>query len=261
MSELTSGSSLTGAPYPGAPVTYVEAVESGAVLRPLRWGLPDILIALLLALFVPLVVVSGVLSAGVSRTGAVVLMLSLTLPWVGFGLWPLVTTRVQGNGATIDLGFSLRRVDVIWGIGGGIACLLLGTAVGWLTEKVFGSFDSAAGDALASAEVARWVVWAFALCASIGAPVFEELCFRGLAFAALARSSSRLGLPPVPIATIGSALLFALVHLEPVRIPVLLTIGLVLSLLRARTGRVGASIVAHSFNNLVAVVGILVVYP
>jgi membrane protease YdiL (CAAX protease family) len=261
MSELTSGSPLTGAPYPGAPVTYVEAVASGAVLRPSRWGLPDVVIALLIALFVPLVVVSGVLAAGASRNGAVVLLLSLMLPWVGFGIWPLVTTRLQGNGATIDLGLSLRRSDLLWGIGGGIACLVLGTAVGWVTEKLFGSFDSAAGDALASADVARWVVWAFALCASVGAPVFEELCFRGLAFAALARTASRRGLPAVPLATFGSALLFALVHLEPVRIPVLLSIGLVLSVLRARTGRVGASIVAHSFNNLVAVVGILVIYP
>jgi membrane protease YdiL (CAAX protease family) len=236
-------------------------MDSGAVLRPLRWGLPDVLIALLLALFVPLFVVSGVLAAGVSSNGAVVLLLSLMLPWVGFGIWPLVTTRLQGNGATIDLGLSLRRSDLLWGIGGGVACLVVGTAVGWVTEKLFGSFDSAAGDALASADVARWVVWAFALCASVGAPVFEELCFRGLAFAALARTASRRGLPAVPLATFGSALLFALVHLEPVRIPVLLSIGLVLSLLRARTGRVGASIVAHSFNNLIAVVGILVVYP
>jgi len=62
----------------------------------------------------------------------------------------------------------------------------------------------------------------------------------------------------VPWATIGSALLFALVHVEPVRIPVLLTIGLVLSLLRARTGRIGASVIAHSMNNLVAVAGMLI---
>ena len=91
----------------------------------------------------------------------------------------------------------------------------------------------------------------------MGAPIFEELCFRGLAFAAIAKATSNAGLPAVPWATIGSALLFALVHVEPVRIPVLLTIGLVLSVLRARTGRVGASIIAHSINNLVAVASLL----
>ena len=74
---------------------------------------------------------------------------------------------------------------------------------------------------------------------------------------AIAKASASAGLPAVPWATIGSALLFALVHVEPVRIPVLLTIGLVLSVLRARTGRVGASIIAHSINNLIAVAGLL----
>jgi len=110
---------------------------------------------------------------------------------------------------------------------------------------------------VAGASVPRWVVVAFALCALVGAPVFEELCFRGLTFAAIARWGARRGLPAVPWATIGSATLFAAIHLEPVRLPVLLTIGLVLSWLRARTGRVGASVVAHAFNNLWGVIGIL----
>jgi membrane protease YdiL (CAAX protease family) len=151
----------------------------------------------------------------------------------------------------------VRWLDVVWGVGGGVACFVLGSLAAAATERVFGSFDSAAGDALANADISRWVVWAFALCALVGAPLFEELCFRGLAFAAIAKSASRRGLSAVPIATIGSALLFALVHVEPVRIPVLLVIGLVLSVLRARTGRIGASVIAHSLNNFVAVLGIL----
>ena len=249
---------VTGAPYPGAPVTYVEALAAGRALRVPRWGLADVLIALLIALVVPTLVLGAVLSAGVARNGALVLLLSLTLPWLGFGLWPIVTTRFQGNGPTLDLGLSLRRSDILWGIGGGVACFVLGTLVAVATERIFGSFDSAAGDALASTEGSRWVVWAFAVCALIGAPLFEELCFRGLAFAAIAKTTSARGLPAVPWATIGSALLFTLVHLEPVRIPLLFTIGLVLSLLRARTGRIGASVIAHALNNLVAVAGMLI---
>jgi uncharacterized protein len=262
MTELSGpnglGPYVTGAPYRGAPVTYVEALASGRALRVPRWGLADVLIALLLALVVPTLVLGGLLSAGVNRNGALVLLLSLTLPWIGFGLWPIVTTRLQGNGPTIDLGLSLRRSDLLWGIGGGVACFVLGTLVAAATERLFGSFDSAAGDALANTEGGGWVVWAFAVCALIGAPLFEELCFRGLAFAAIARATSRRGLPAVPWATIGSAFLFAIVHVEPVRIPLLFTIGLVLSLLRARTGRIGASVIAHSLNNTVAVAGMLI---
>jgi membrane protease YdiL (CAAX protease family) len=247
----------TGAPYPGAPVTYVEALAEGRELRAPRWGLADVLIAILIAIIVPTLVLGAVLSAGAARDGGLVLLLSLVLPWLGFGLWPILTTRLQGNGPTIDLGLSVRWSDVVWGVGGGVACFVLGTLVALATERVFGSFDSAAGDALARADVSRWVVWVFALCALVGAPLFEELCFRGLAFAAIARATSKRGLPAVPWATVGSALLFALVHVEPVRIPVLLTIGLVLSVLRARTGRIGASVIAHSLNNFVAVLGLL----
>jgi membrane protease YdiL (CAAX protease family) len=217
----------------------------------------DIVIALIIAVVVPTLVLGAVLSAGVPRTGPVVLLLSLTLPWLGFGLWPIITTRLQGNGPRLDLGLSMRRIDLVWGIGGGLACLGLGSLAAAITEHFAGSFDSAAGDAVANVDAGRWILWVFALCALVGAPLFEELCFRGLAFAAIAKATSRAGLPAVPWATIGSALLFALVHLEPVRIPVLVTIGLVLSLLRARTGRIGASVIAHSVNNLIAVAGML----
>ena len=246
-----------GAPYPGAPAAYVAALESGRELRPPRWGMGDVVIALIVALLVPALVLSAVLAAGVPRTGPVVLLLSLTLPWIGFGLWPIVTTRLQGNGPRLDLGLSVRRIDIAWGIGGGLACLGLGWIAAAITEHFAGSFDSAAGDAVSNVDAGRWILWAFALCALVGAPLFEELCFRGLAFAAIAKATSRAGLPAVPWATIGSALLFALAHLEPVRIPVLLTIGLVLSLLRARTGRIGASVIAHSVNNLIAVATML----
>ena len=247
----------TGAPYPGAPVAYAEALAEGRPLRAPRWGLADVLIAILIALIVPSLILGAVLAAGAAKDGGLVLLLSLMLPWLGFGLWPILTTRLQGNGPTLDLGLSVRWIDVVWGIGGGVACFVLGSLTAAATERVFGSFDSAAGDALANADISRWVVWAFALCALVGAPLFEELCFRGLAFAAIAKATSRRGLPAVPWATIGSALLFALVHVEPVRIPVLLVIGLVLSVLRARTGRIGASVIAHSLNNFVAVLGIL----
>ncbi len=248
---------LTGAPYPGAPVTYVEAQRAGVELRAPRWGLADVVISILLALFVPLLVLGAAIAAGAPVDGTVVLLGSAVLPWVGFGLWPWLTTRLQGNGARIDLGFTVRLIDVAWGMAGGLACLVLGTLVAMLTQAVFGEFESAAGAAVLDADVPRWVVVVFAVCALIGAPLFEELCFRGLAFAAVARWAARRGLPGVPWATIGSALLFTLIHLEPVRIPVLLTIGLVLSLLRARTGRVGASVIAHSFNNFWGVLAIL----
>jgi len=247
----------TGAPYPGAPVTYAEAVAAGVALRPSRWGMLDVAFALLIAIVVPTLILGFVLAAGVSSTGGAVLIASLALPWLGFGLYPWWATRAKGNGIKVDLGFTLRRSDWLWGVGGGIACLVLGGLVGTLTERIFGSFNSAAGNALENTVASRWVVIAFSLSALILAPMFEELCFRGLVFASVAKWASTRGLPGIPWGTVVSAVLFAAIHLEPVRFPLLLTIGLVLSWLRARTGRVGASVVAHAFNNLYGVVTIL----
>jgi len=248
---------VAGAPYPGAPVTYAQARVAGVELRPSRWGMADIAISIVLALFVPILVLSLVVAAGAPLKGSAVLLGSAVLPWLGFGLWPWFTTRLQGNGVRIDLGWAIEWIDLVWGLAGGVACFVLGTLAAAVTAHFFGEFDSAAGAAVLGADVPRWVVVIFAIAALIGAPVFEELCFRGLAFAAIARWADRHGRHAVPWATVGSAVLFSLMHLEPVRLPVLLTIGLILSALRARTGRVGAGILAHALNNLWGVIGIL----
>lgn len=254
MSEQTD---LTGAPYAGAPVTYAEAVAAGVPLRRMRWGLADVAIALLLSLFAPILILGVAQALGAKGGTATFLVLALASPWVGFGLWPWLTTKLQGNGWRIDLGVAFRWSDVGWGLAGGVACWVLASVVADLTTRFFGEFSSTAADAIVETDSPRFVtVLVLVIVVTLG-PFFEELCFRGLAFAAIAKSSARRGLPAVPIATVASAALFTLIHFELVRIGVLFTIGLVLSLLRARTGRIGASVIAHGLNNLVAVLGII----
>ena len=243
--------------YAGAPSTYVEALEQGRPLRALRWGLKDVVLALAVAIVLPGFVLVALFAAGAPRGGGVVLLASLSLPWLGFGLYPWVATRLQGNGPKIDLGFTLRLSDLGWGIGGGIAATVLAGLVASVTERIFGPFDSAAGNAIENVDAPRWVLYTALVLAVVGAPLIEELCFRGLAFAAIAKWADARRLPAVPWATVGSAFLFGAIHLEPVRFPLLFVIGLVLSYLRARTGRVGASVVAHAFNNLIAVSSLL----
>jgi membrane protease YdiL (CAAX protease family) len=245
---------LTGAPYPGAPVTYAEALRDGAVLRRPRWGLADIAIAMLLAVIVPVIVLSVMAALGAGPGTSAFFVASFVSPWVGFGLWPWLTTRLQGNGPRIDLGLSLRWSDLGWGLLGGAACIVLGTVVAALTTLIFGEFGSAAGEALLDPGIPKALVAVVIVLIVTVGPLCEELCFRGLAFASVARFSAAHGWAAVPVATVVSALLFTLIHFEPVRIGVLLTIGLVLGLLRARTGRLGASVVAHGVNNAVAVI-------
>jgi membrane protease YdiL (CAAX protease family) len=78
------------------------------------------------------------------------------------------------------------------------------------------------------------------------APVCEELAFRGHLLSAL---RLRAG-PGVAIAL--SALAFAALHLDPVRLPGLLFLGLLYGWLTWRTGSVYPAVLAHAVNNAAA---------
>ena len=120
-----------------------------------------------------------------------------------------------------------------------------------LSTLIFGDFTSSAGDVAAelTETTGRPVVVLFAFMLVFGAPVVEEIAFRGLVFAGLRKHGFR------PLVTIAlSALVFALFHLEPSRILVLVGVGLVLGYLRWRTSSLGAAIVAHGVNTLPAAV-------
>jgi membrane protease YdiL (CAAX protease family) len=128
--------------------------------------------------------------------------------------------------------------------------------VAW--AAIFGEFTSAAGDV--AAELAGldniWLLIAFGLMVAVGAPIVEELAFRGLFFAALRKH----GVGPV-VSVVITAVAFALFHLEPARIGVLITIGLVLGIVRWRTGSLGAAMVAHGVVNAPAAVFLILGLP
>lgn len=82
-----------------------------------------------------------------------------------------------------------------------------------------------------------------ALVVVVGAPLVEELMYRGL----LQRSlMARIGIIPGLLA---GAVWFALVHPSPVEYPGLLIAGLVFGGFVAATGRLGGAIVAHAAFN------------
>ncbi len=93
----------------------------------------------------------------------------------------------------------------------------------------------------------------FALIAAfavLAAPPFEELAFRGFLHSGL-----RVRLGPVP-ASLVTAALFALFHLEIDALPLLFLLGLLLSWLRERTGGLSAPIAAHACYNAFQMVGV-----
>jgi uncharacterized protein len=86
---------------------------------------------------------------------------------------------------------------------------------------------------------------------SVGAPLVEELFFRGLLFRSL------LGRTPLPVAVVGSALLFALAHFEAVQFAGLAVFGVILALMAWRTSRLTPGIGAHAAFNAVALFAVV----
>ncbi len=245
MSQSPVLRSRTPADYPGCPVTVDIALAEGRVLVAPRWGIPDAIIPLLGFVIISLAVALGGEALGLPLVW--LLLLGTTLPWIALAGWPLLTTAFQGNGPRIDLGLRLTWRDVGWGLIGGVAALVAGGTIALIIQAIFGEFTSAAGEVgeELSKEGPMLAVVAFALCVAIGAPIAEEIAFRGMAYNALAK----LGLNAAWVIAITSVA-FSLFHLEPQRAPILLASGLVLGILRWRTRSLGAPIVAHAVNNL-----------
>lgn len=78
------------------------------------------------------------------------------------------------------------------------------------------------------------------------APVVEEMVFRGLIFGALAPRINVLA------AAIVSALLFGLVHGDPILFPTLAALGFINALVYANTGNLIVPITLHALNNAIA---------
>jgi len=83
--------------------------------------------------------------------------------------------------------------------------------------------------------------------AVIGAPIAEELVFRGLLFRRLALTV------PSWLAYAASALAFAAIHGNPSGLPIYILQGLLFAAVYAKTGRLSAAIAVHFLNNLITV--------
>jgi hypothetical protein len=225
-------------------------------MKSARWGLWDVLITLGggIVLGVAAVLLLGALSAPL----ALQLLVGGLAPWLALAGWPLFVTSVRGNGPRIDLSLTLSWRDAGSGVVGGVVALIAALVVAVAWAAIFGEFTSAAGEVGAELTALGnvWLLIVFGLMIAVGAPIAEELAFRGLFFAALRKH----GVGPV-LSVVITAVAFALFHLEPARIGVLLSIGLVLGIVRWRTGSLGAAMIAHGVVNAPAAVFLILGLP
>jgi uncharacterized protein len=213
---------------------------------------PIAALAILAATFVAILFTRFVVdNIGISADWIVILIAYTVL----FGLMALAAwllAKALGTGSLRrDFGFTIKVDDIGWG-----ALALTAAMVARLVLLPFLSSDTddPVRDPGRSLSFQGAAYWAFALAALVGAPIFEELVFRGV----LLRSLTKVVGPHIAILV--QAVLFAGYHFvpdgsgySPFYFGALAIFGVAAGVVAERTGRLGPGMVAHFLNNLLAV--------
>lgn len=168
--------------------------------------------------------------------------------------WPWYVSRTKGNGVVEDWGlrFDLPR-DLRLGVGIAVICLILVNVTTRLAEWAVSlpdDQDPSNTAIISDNEGSPWLI-GIILLVVIGAPLTEELLFRGLIQRALEKSLGRY------VAIGGSTILFAIPHIQAgatwqetaVLMAGIATIGFVLAIGADRYRRLGPVIIAHLLFN------------
>jgi membrane protease YdiL (CAAX protease family) len=249
MNPLTPSDGASG--FPGAPWAFSRALARGEELKIPTWGMGDAIISLVGAIGVSLVVSLGLMSQSIDPENGWGLIISFSAPWLALAGWPVIATKVKGNGPKIDLGLIAPRTHLRLGFAAGLGSLVIASLISAIITRFTGPLSSTAGDVGLNQTGVVLVV--FVLLAMFGAPIVEEIAFRGMLYGALAKAQVNEHLVVVI-----TALVFALFHFEPKRFIILFAIGMILGEVRRRTGSTSAAIVAHVVNNTPAALFILV---
>jgi membrane protease YdiL (CAAX protease family) len=175
--------------------------------------------------------------------------------WLGLLGAPILAARRKGRGVVEDFGLRARPLDVPVGVVIGVVSQLVlvpGVSVPWilLLGKDLDQLSDSARELADKATDPLGVVL-LVLIVVIGAPIVEELFFRGL----LQRSLLRRTGPMAAVAI--SSFVFGLTHFQLLQFPALVAFGAVLGTLAVRTGRLGPGIVAHMSFNAVTVIALV----
>ena len=241
-----------GTPFNAEDKKWVLSAE-------MRWGLGDVCVGLMVALVFAVIVQAIVLKAMGYSTDAkpkdlkLWLIAVLQVPlWLGLVGAPIMSTRQRGTKSLRrDFAWAFAPIDVVWGLVGGLA--LQGLV--WLVYQVVNVDEcKLSGPARDLTDKANGLIGVplLILITVIGAPVVEELFFRGL----LLRSLRKRRIPPV-LAVILSAVIFSAFHFEGAQFAGLTVVGIGLATLALVTGRLGPGIIAHAVFNAVSVITLL----
>ena len=225
----------------------------------------DVLIGLGLWLLGGIVAAIVLIAAGdvegtaVEELGFGALVISVVGGWPGFLGWPIVATVWKGQRSLrLDFGLEVTRIDIGWGLLGGVSALAISVAGGVLWTLLSEEPSPSNTDLLPSRPSAFTAV-ALVVLVAVCTPIVEELFFRGLFLRSIGRRWNLAAGVSI------TSLVFGLFHAQGstwaeagfiVAITASYGAGFALLVVRA-AGRLGPSIIAHMCVNGVGVLGAL----
>lgn len=186
-------------------------------------------------------------TAAGERIGTITLAALAASTWTCFGVGLVWLSRLAQLPAGTLIGWSFRPSDLL-GIPAGIAAQMAAIPLLYLPLRAiwpepFSSerLEETAAELVDAA--AGWRIVVLVAVVAVGAPVVEEIVYRGiLQRAAVARFGGVVG-------WLGASAFFGLIHLRPVELPGLALAGAVFGAFAWRTGRLGGAVLAHvAFN-------------
>jgi len=214
-----------------------------------RWGIPTAIGSLLGFVVLSFAVSAAAVVLGTDQVTAGII--GTLAGWLSLAGVPIVVSWWRGNGPRSDFALRFRPADLGIGLLAGVIMLVVGMIFVLVYLQVTGRAPTSSLGIAAEGARADWQLLALAALA-LGAPFVEELHFRGMWWTALRRRG--LGGWPTLLVT---AILFALLHLEPARSALLFAAGLAAGYVRMITDRLGPAIVTHFLINLLGVIGLL----
>ena len=167
----------------------------------------------------------------------------------------IVASRVLGTGSIVrDFGWRIRTIDIAWGL----VVLIASIAARVAFALVVGTDRGSSDDLRDGLRNHHDVLGVFLVAALIGAPLFEELVFRGVIQRGLTKLAGKY------VAIVGQGLLFGFYHVvgafdlvSVFYVGSLSIIGMVFGIAADRTGRLGPGMLAHFLSNALAMAVLL----
>ena len=201
-------------------------------------------------------------------TSGTLLAASVLATWTGFVGAPVVASRWRGQKSLAkDFGLYITWSDLWIGVCAAAVMVAAELGISGVAEAAGIDLKDADNGAFLAKLSPTWTV-VMVLCVTIGAPIVEELYFRGLTLRSFQKLTHKTKHPKL-LAAVATSAIFAVLHystsganLAPsggtfVLLFTVFMFGLVLAWLALKTGRLGAGIVAHICVNTVGAAMVL----